>query len=171
MAEHRLHTHPIPPLYDNHSRALILGSFPSPKSRENRFFYGHPQNRFWQILAALFETETPTSIEEKTKLVLENHLALWDVLASCEIIGADDNSIRNPQPNPIHAILEKAPIQAIFTTGRKSSDLFKRLLQPDLSITAQYLPSPSPANCAMPLTDLVDAYRIILPYLNLPRSS
>lgn len=171
MAEHQLLTHPIPPLYDDHSRVLILGSFPSPKSREARFFYGHPQNRFWKILASLFEVKTPSTIEEKSKLAHENHLALWDVLASCEIIGADDNSIRNPQPNPIQEILVKAPIQAIFTTGRKSSELFKQLLQPELSITAQYLPSPSPANCAMPLSDLVDAYRIILPYLDLPRSS
>lgn len=167
MTERILQVHPIPPLFNNESRILILGSFPSPKSRESRFFYGHPQNRFWKILAGLFECETPATIEEKTAFILQHRIALWDVLASCEISGADDSSIRNARPNPISRILERAPIQAIFTTGRKASDLFQRLIQPALSIKAQYLPSPSPANCARSITELVDAYRVILPYLEL----
>ena len=97
--------HPFPPLYDKDSKVLILGSFPSVKSREMKFFYGHPQNRFWKVIARIFDQENPTSIEEKKKLILDNNLALWDVIASCEIEGSSDSSIHDVIPNDLNRIL------------------------------------------------------------------
>ncbi len=109
--------HPFPPLYDARSRVLILGSFPSPKSREAGFFYGHPQNRFWRVLAALFDADVPRTVEEKTALVLKNRLALWDTVASCEVAGASDASITNVTANDLRPILRGADIRAIFCNG------------------------------------------------------
>ena len=107
--------HPFGPLYDKNSKVLILGSFPSVKSRENNFFYGHPQNRFWKVVAGIFDYPVPASIEEKRKLILENRLALWDSIAECEITGSSDSSIRNAKPNDLSIILNSAKIEKIFT--------------------------------------------------------
>ena len=119
--------HEIPPIFNEYSRVLILGTFPSPKSREFGFFYGHPQNRFWRILAALFDEPLPETIDEKKDLLLRHNIALCDVIAQCTIEGASDASIRNVQPNNLSRILDAAPIQAIFTTGTKAGELYHRI--------------------------------------------
>ena len=111
--------HSISPVYDQNSQVLLLGTMPSPKSREAGFFYGHPQNRMWPVLSRLFGEDVPASTEDRRTFLLRHHIAMWDVLASCAIRGADDSSIRNPVPNDLRPILEAAPIAAIFTTGKK----------------------------------------------------
>mgnify|MGYP000136309674 FL=1 len=157
--------HPLKPVYDAHSRVLILGTMPSPKSREEGFYYAHPQNRFWRILAALFQEPLPVSNTEKRAFVLAHHIALWDVLASCEIQGAADHSIRRPVANDLRPVLEAAPVRAIFTTGRKASELYRRLCLPQTGRASVYLPSPSAANCRdCTLEQLVCAYRVLLKY-------
>ena len=159
-------THPFPPLYDARSRVLILGSFPSVKSREQRFFYGHPQNRFWRVLAAVFDEEIPTSIEEKKALVLRNRLALWDTIASCEIVGSSDASITNVVPNDLRPILAAADIRAIFCNGGTSYKWYGRLLRDALGREALPLPSTSPANARWTAEALTAAWKqAILPYL------
>jgi hypoxanthine-DNA glycosylase len=141
--------HPFDPVYDAHSRVLILGTFPSPKSREARFYYGHPQNCFWATLAlVLGEGEPASDVASKTAFLLKNRIAVWDVLHACEIKGASDAGIRNPVPNAFRPLLEASEIVAIFTTGRKATDLFNALCGAETGMTAVYLPSTSPANRA-----------------------
>ena len=160
--------HEIPPIFNEYSRVLILGTFPSPKSREFGFFYGHPQNRFWRILAALFDEPLPETIDEKKDLLLRHNIALWYVIAQCTIEGASDASIRNVQPNNLSRILDAAPIQAIFTTGTKAGELHHRICEPQRAIPATVLPSPSSANARMKLPDLISAYqKELAPYLKL----
>ncbi len=154
-------THPFPPLYNSRSRTLILGSFPSVKSREQMFFYGHPQNRFWQVLARVFDCPVPESTEEKKALILSRNLALWDVLAGCEIRGSADSSIRNATVNDLSPILEGAPISRIFVNGRTAEKYFLRYTAPQIGREAVCLPSTSPANAAFSLEKLVEAWRII----------
>lgn len=156
-------THPIAPVFDEHSRILILGSFPSVKSREEMFFYGHPQNRFWKVLAAVLECPVPGTVEEKKKMLLSNGVALWDVIASCEITGSADSSIRNVIPNDLRPILERANIEAIFVNGKTSEKYYKKYLQDTVGRKAQCLPSTSPANAAWSLERLVEAWRVIRP--------
>jgi len=158
-------THEFGPFYDSESRVLILGSIPSPKSRQQGFYYGHPRNRFWQALATLLGEDVPETVALRKGFLTRNHIALWDVLESCEINGADDNSIRNPQPNDISMILDEADIRAVFTTGAKASALYEKLCLPVCGIPAIRLPSTSPANCAFSLDRLVGEYRTILSYL------
>ena len=159
-------THPFPPLYDGHSRVLILGSFPSVASRVAAFFYGHPQNRFWRVLAALFGTDVPQTVGEKTALVLGSRLALWDTIASCEIAGSSDASIQNVRANDLREILNGADIRAIFCNGGTSYRWYTRLLRGALGREAALLPSPSPANAAWTLERLVEAWgAAILPHL------
>ena len=160
-----LTVHPIPPLYDASSRVLILGTMPSPKSREAHFFYAHPQNRFWRVLAAVFGEPVPESVPERSLFILSHRLALWDVLHSCEISGASDSSIKNPVPNDLSPILQTAPIAAVFCTGTKSATLYRKLIQPAAGLPAFTLPSPSPANCVVPFDRLCDSYKQILQYL------
>ena len=150
--------HPIPPLYGPDSEKLILGSFPSVKSREARFFYGHPQNRFWKILAALCGEDVPKSIEEKTRLVLDHGFALWDVIASCEIVGSSDSSITNAVANDLQPILEGSRVTQIFCNGTTSYRLYCRYIQPMTGIEAVYLPSSSPANAAWSLDRLIETW-------------
>ena len=158
--------HPFPPLYDAGSRVLILGSFPSIKSREQRFFYGHPQNRFWRVLSAIFDEKTPESREEKKSLVLRRHLALWDTIASCEITGSSDASITNVVANDLSPILRAADIRAVFCNGGTSYRWYKKLLRDTLGREAKLLPSTSPANAQWTLPRLTEAWkRAILPYL------
>ena len=158
MAE-RVHVvHPFGPLFDERSRVLILGSFPSPKSREQAFFYGHPQNRFWRVIAAVLDRPVPTTVDEKRAFGAEAGIALWDVLAEVDIEGASDASIRNPRANDLAPILAAAPIERIFCTGATSCRYYHRLIEPELGIPATVLPSTSPANAAMTFERLVGAY-------------
>ena len=133
--------HPFGPLYNENSRVLILGSFPSVKSREQNFFYGHPQNRFWKVIAAVFGSPVPVSIEEKKQLILSNGLALWDSIASCEITGSSDASIRNARPNDIGLLLNRCKIERIYCNGRKSHELYCRYIEPQTGHAAICLPS------------------------------
>lgn len=158
-------SHTFPPVYDGESRVLILGTMPSPKSREQGFYYGHPRNRFWKVLSELLEEELPDTIEEKKDMVLRHHLAVWDVLASCDIRGADDGSIRNPVPNDMNVVLQAAPIQAVFATGGKAAQLYRRYCEKECGMPVIQLPSTSPANCGTKYEDIRDAYRKILEYL------
>ena len=154
--------HPFPPLYDKDSKILVLGSFPSVKSREQLFFYGHHQNRFWKVTAAVFGDDVPKSIEDKKAFLHKNHIALWDVLKSCSIEGADDGSIREPVANDLSPLLQSVPIHTICTTGTKAAALYKRLCLPSTGRPALALPSTSPANCRhYPYTRLVEAYAIL----------
>jgi len=159
--------HPFPPLFDCNSKVLILGSFPSVKSRETNFFYGHPQNRFWKIFAAIFEERLPVTIEEKSSFLLKHGIALWDSIASCEITASSDASITAVVPNDISIILEKADIQAVFCNGKKSYELYNKHILPTNGREAICLPSTSPANAAWSLERLTEKYRAaLLPYIN-----
>ena len=151
--------HPIPPLWSPDSRCLILGSFPSVKSRQACFFYGHPQNRFWAVMAALTERPVPQSIEEKKRLILENGFALWDVIASCEITGSSDSSIRNVVPNDLQAILSGSRITRIFCNGATAHRLYRKYQEPQTHLPALCLPSTSPANAAWRLPELTERWR------------
>ncbi|MDR1272662.1 MAG: DNA-deoxyinosine glycosylase [Clostridiales Family XIII bacterium] len=143
-------THPWPPVCDGHSRILILGTFPSPKSREAGFYYGHPQNVFWRTLAELLDEPVPDrSRASMDAFLLRNRIALWDVIQSCEIDGASDMSIRNPKPNRFRPLIDRTDIAAIFTTGKKATGLFNRLCAEEAGMEAIYLPSTSPANRAL----------------------
>jgi len=153
--------HPIPPLYNKDSKILILGSFPSVKSREQMFFYGHPQNRFWKVISVVFECEEPKTIEEKKQLLFENGIALWDVIASCEIEGSSDSSIRNVQVNDLSKILEEADIRQIFVNGRTAEKYFKKYTKSLINTDAECLPSTSPANASWSVNRLVEAWKVI----------
>lgn len=157
--------HPIPPVWDHTSKILILGSMPSPKSREAGFFYAHPQQRFWNVLSAVLNDPVPDEIPARRAWLLSHHIALWDVLASCTISGASDSSIKDAVANDLSPILSGASIRAIFTTGGAAQTYYTRLIQPKTGIPATRLPSTSPANCAVSLEQLIDAYRIINDYL------
>lgn len=138
--------HNISPVYDENSKILILGSFPSVKSRETEFFYGHPRNRFWNVITNMFGENIPVSIEEKKNMLLKHNIAVWDVIKSCEIIGSSDSSIRNIVVNDITSIIAASQIKYIYTNGRKADDLYSKYLEDDLGIKAVCLPSTSPAN-------------------------
>ena len=153
--------HPFGPLFGPDSRVLILGSFPSVKSREQQFFYGHPQNRFWKVIAALFGRDVPQTIPEKKKLILSNGLALWDSIASCVITGSSDASIREVRPNDLRIILDHAPIERIYCNGRKSHEMYEKYILPDLGREAACLPSTSPANAQWSLEKLIEAWSVI----------
>jgi len=158
VAEYTHVVHTIAPTYDEHSRVLVLGSVPSPKSRESGYNYGHPQNRFWRVLASLAGEETPASVEEKRAFCLRHRIALWDVVAECDIIGASDTSIRNVRPNPLAEIVDAAPIEAIFCTGAKAHALYRKYCERDVGMEAVRLPSTSPANAACTFERLREAY-------------
>lgn len=151
--------HTIEPVFDERSRVLVLGTMPSPKSREIGFYYGHPQNRFWRVLAALFDEPVPTTNEERTALLLAHRIALWDVLASCTIKGASDASIADAVPNDLSRITEAAPIQRVFCTGATAARLYRKHCEAATGIPATQLPSTSPANAAWSLDRLIEAYR------------
>lgn len=153
------------PVFNSESRILILGTIPSPKSRETGFYYNHPQNRFWKVTAAVLSQEAPRTNAEKLRFLLDSHIALWDVLASCEIAGAGDASIKKPVVNDIGKILCAAPIQAVFTTGAKATELYHRFCLEKTGIPPVPLPSTSAANAKYRLPELISAYRIIADYL------
>lgn len=146
--------HGFQPVYDENSRVLILGSLPSVKSREQQFFYGHPQNRFWKVLAAVTGDELPGTVEEKRGFLLRNRIALYDTIYECDIAGSSDASIRNVVPTDLSPILNIAPIAAVFTNGAASSRTYKKYHLPVTGIEAVSLPSTSPANAAWSLDRL-----------------
>jgi len=154
--------HPFGPLFCENSRVLILGSFPSVKSREQQFFYGHPQNRFWKVIAALYHRNLPATIEEKKDLILSNGLALWDSIASCVITGSSDASIREAQANDLAVILGRAPIRRICCNGKTSWQQYEKLIRPATGREALCLPSTSPANAQWTLDRLIEAWSVIL---------
>ena len=166
--------HQIAPVWNSESRILILGTMPSPKSREAGFFYMHPQNRFWKVLPAVFgeeliypndSTERDAAISERRDFLLRHHLALWDVLASCQISGAADSSIKNAIPNQFDEILVHSKIKRIFCTGKTAFSLWKKTCAKEYeercNLTVECLPSTSPANAASSLKDLIAAYKVI----------
>ena len=155
-------THPIEPVYDENSKILILGSFPSVKSREQGFFYGHPQNRFWKVLAAVFSDEVPITIPEKKAFLLRNQIAVWDVIHSCEIRGSSDSSIRNVTANDLRPILKETDIQSIFVNGKTAEKLYRKYTEPVCGREAVYLPSTSPANAAWSLDRLTEEWRTLI---------
>ena len=158
-------THPFPPLYNQNSKILILGSFPSVKSREQCFFYGHPQNRFWKVVSSVLECETPTTIEAKKAFLLEHGIALWDVIASCEITGSSDSSIKNVVPNDISEILRTGDIKQIFVNGKTAEKYFGKYQKEAIGRNAICLPSTSPANAAFSVERLVSEWSVIKEYL------
>ena len=153
--------HPFPPVYGAESEILILGSFPSVKSREIMFYYGHPQNRFWRVLAAVYNADVPQNTDEKTRFLLKHHIALWDVLASCEITGSADSSIKNAVPNDLSVILSRADIRRIYTNGKTSEKYYKRFSEEITGRGSVCLPSTSPANAAWSLDRLIGAWKVI----------
>lgn len=153
--------HPIAPVFDERSQILILGSFPSVKSRETGFFYGHPQNRFWRVLAAVFDRAEPQTVEDKKRFLLSSHIALWDVIGSCEIEGSADSSIKNAEPNDLRVILDIADIRAIYVNGKTAEKYYNKYARKALGREAICLPSTSPANAAWSLERLVEAWRIV----------
>ena len=153
--------HPIPPVYNEHSRVLVLGSFPSVKSREQGFFYGHPQNRFWKVLSILGGCDVPTSIEEKRNLLLNMGIAVWDVIASCEIVGSSDSSIKNVQPNDLKSILDNSSVTKIYVNGKTAKKYYDKYLLKSTGVEAVCLPSTSPANAVYTLERLVAEWNVI----------
>lgn len=153
--------HPIQPMFNEDSRILILGTFPSVKSREGQFFYHHPQNRFWKVLAAVCQVDVPSSIEEKTQFLLKHNIAVWDVIQSCEISGSSDSSIKNVVPNDLSIILDHSKVERIFANGNKSYELYIRYCLSKVGRDIIKLPSTSPANASFSLERLIEAWKVI----------
>jgi len=151
-------THPFPALYDQNSKILILGSFPSVKSREQQFFYGHPQNRFWRVMAEVLNSPVPKNIPEKKSMLLRHGVALWDSIARCTIEGSSDASITDVVPNDLSPIFAEASIRQVFCNGKKSWEMYHRYIEPNSRKSAVCLPSTSPANAAWSLQRLSSAW-------------
>lgn len=160
--EYQYLQHEFPPVWDEHSEILILGSFPSVKSREEGFFYGHPRNRFWDVISAVMQCPKPGSTEEKRQMLISSHIAVWDVIASCRIKGSSDSSIRDVVPNDISGILSHAPVRKILANGRTAEKLYKKYIFPAVHQPVIALPSTSPANAAWTLERLIKKYREML---------
>ncbi len=154
-------THELEPIYHKDSEILILGSIPSVKSRELGFYYAHPQNRFWKVLATIYQEKLPNTIDEKKEFLKRHKIALWDVLSSCTINKSSDASIKNIKVNNIEKLIKETNIQKIYTTGKKSYDIYQKEILPKTKIEAIYLPSTSPANATYTLEKLVKEYSII----------
>lgn len=157
--------HIIDPVYDENSRILILGTFPSVKSRESQFFYGHPQNRFWKVLSQVLRDELPETIAEKKSFLLRNHIAIWDVIASCSIVGSSDSSIKDVAAADLSGILEQADVRGIYVNGGKAYDLYMKYTFKATGRPVVKLPSTSPANAAWTLERLVKEWGQIKDYL------
>lgn len=162
MREHQTIVHPLQPLFQADSKILILGSFPSIKTREYGFFYGHPQNRFWKVLAALLNVSVPETIEEKRTMLLEHHIAVWDVIASCTITGSSDSSIKDVVPNDLGKILKEASVEKIYANGATAWKLYNKYTKKMTGMDAVKLPSTSPANAAFRLERLIEEWKVIL---------
>lgn len=154
--------HNIPPLYDEMSKILILGSFPSVKSREGQFFYHHPQNRYWKVMAAVLDSAVPETIEQKKKMILSGHIAMWDVIASCDIAGSSDSSIKNVIPNDIGGLLEKTKIEKIYTNGGTAHKYYQKYIKRQTDRDDIMLPSTSPANAAWSLERLIKTWKELI---------
>lgn len=154
--------HTFEPVYDEKSNILILGSFPSVKSRENQFYYGHPQNRFWKVIAQITKEEVPETIEEKKALLLRNQIAIWDVIHSCKIIGSSDSSIQDVVVNDFSEMLQKAQIQKIYANGGKAYELYQKYALEKTGMEIIKLPSTSPANAGWKLEKLCEKWKQIL---------
>lgn len=154
--------HTFEPVFNEHSKILILGTFPSVKSREQGFYYGHPQNRFWKILAGLLKEPVPETIEEKKKLLLQHGIAIWDVVAACDIVGSSDSSIKNVVPADLSWVLDHAPIQKIYANGGKAYSLYQKYAFPITGREAVKLPSSSPANARWQMEQLLEDWGQIL---------
>lgn len=163
MAEYEHVTHDFEPVYDEYSKVLILGTLPSVKSREAQFYYGHPQNRFWKVLGALFEENVPETIDEKKALLLAHRVAIWDVVESCDIIGSSDSSIRNVIAADVAGLLQKTRIEKVYANGGLAKKLYDKFLFEKTGVTAVQLPSTSPANARFSLEDLIEEWIQILP--------
>lgn len=159
--------HPFPPLYDKHSKVLILGSFPSVKSREQMFFYGHPQNRFWKVISAVMGADTPITIKEKSDFLHTNHIALWDVIACCDITGSADSSIKNVVANDITKIVKEADIKQIFVNGKTAEKYYNKYIRDTIGKGAVCLPSTSPANAGWSVDRLIKAWEIVKTYIKI----
>lgn len=157
--------HPIEPVFDGESKILILGSFPSVKSRQDCFYYAHPQNRFWRVLASVCNRDLPETTDEKKDFLLSEHIAVWDVIGSCEIEGSSDSTIRNVTANDIGIILNSAPINRIFVNGKTALKYYEKYTEKSIGIKAEYLPSTSPANAAFSIEKLIDAWCVIGEYI------
>lgn len=162
MAEYEHVKHTFEPVYDENSRILILGSLPSVKSREQGFYYGHPQNRFWRVLARLLEWEEPATIEEKKAMLLKNKIAIWDVLESCDIKGSSDSSIKNAVAADIPGLLKKTKIEKIYVNGTTAGKYYKKYIWPLTGVEAIVLQSTSPLNCRYDIEKLAENWSVIL---------
>jgi hypoxanthine-DNA glycosylase len=154
--------HPLNPIFDSESHTLLLGTMPSPKSREAGYYYAHPQNRFWPVLAAVYGEAAPRDDAARRALILGHHLALWDVLARCEIRGASDASIRGAVANDIVSLIEQSAVSRVFCTGQSAGRYYRRLVENKTGIACGVLPSTSPANCRVPFDELVKCYSAAL---------
>lgn len=161
MAEYEHVVQPFAPVYDEYSKVLILGSLPSVKSREQGFYYGHPQNRFWKVTAAVFGEPVPETIEEKKAMLLRNRLAVWDVIESCDIIGSSDSSVKNAEAADVAGLLSSSVIERVYVNGALAGKLYDRYLFEKTGIAAVRLPSTSPANARWNLEALIESWRII----------
>lgn len=151
--------HNIPPVYDKNSRILILGSFPSVKSREAQFFYGHPQNRFWKVMSAVLSCDLPVTVQQKKLMLLSHNIAVWDVIGSCEITGSSDATISSVVPNDIAGLVAETSVTRIFANGATSYNMYKRYCRDNVGIEAVKLPSTSPANAAFSLDRLISVWK------------
>ena len=156
-------THPFKPIYDSSSKILILGTLPSVKSRENEFYYGHPKNRFWKVVAAVVGETEPKSVAEKTEMLLRHNIALWDVIDSCDIAGSSDSSIRNVVPTDLCGIIKESGIERIFANGRKAAELYDKYQRAATGMDITGLPSTSPANAAWSFERLLAEWKKIRP--------
>ena len=154
--------HTFPPFYQSDSKILILGTMPSPKSRELGFYYMHPQNRFWHVLESVFHDKVGKSIENKKEFLIKHKIALWDTCASCEIDKASDSTIKNIKPNNINLILKNSQVKYIFTTGKKAHELYNKYIYYKTKIEDICLYSPSPANCAISIENIIKDYQKII---------
>lgn len=159
LAEEQAVLHNIPPVYDKNSRILILGSFPSVKSRKGRFFYHHPQNRFWKVMSAVYDAPCPVTVEEKKAFLLSHNIAVWDVVQSCIVTGSSDSSIKNVAANPLEKIISESSITRVFTNGNKAYSLYEKLCRAKTGIGAVLLPSTSPANAAYSTEHLISIWK------------
>lgn len=159
-----IYTHTFEPIFDKNSEILVLGSFPSVKSRENNFYYAHPQNRFWKVVASVYSCPVPKTVEEKKNMLLSNRIAVWDVIKSCEITGSADSTIKSVTPNDLSEILSVANIQKIYANGKTAQSLYNKYIKKNTGIDIISLPSTSPANAAYSLEKLIKEWKIINEY-------